>query len=107
MDADSRVLNVLTYEECTDKCTATTGCVAVTYYTKFYSSSSASRHPNIYIRYAATDTEITPTTIPILIPTSLPKKYQPSWVEEIGGKQSTNITIAYFIYIGSFFILDR
>ena len=40
MDADSRVINVLTYEECTNKCTATSGCVAVSYYTKYYASAT-------------------------------------------------------------------
>ena len=29
----------------------------------------------------------------------------PKWCHAIGGKHNTNITIAYFMYIGSFFIL--
>ena len=40
MDSDSRHLNVISYNDCAAKCTATDGCVGVTYYTKYHSGSS-------------------------------------------------------------------
>lgn len=40
MDADSRHINVISYEACTNICTNTAGCVGVTYLTKYYGSTT-------------------------------------------------------------------
>ena len=40
LDADSRHINVASYEACTNICTNTADCVAVTYLTKYYGSTT-------------------------------------------------------------------
>ena len=40
LDAGARVANVHSYEACTSLCTNTVGCVAVTYYSKYYGSTN-------------------------------------------------------------------
>ena len=40
MDADSRHINVVSYEACTNICINTAGCVGVTYLTKYYGSAT-------------------------------------------------------------------
>ena len=40
LDADSRHINVASYEACTTICTNTADCVAVTYHTKYYGSTT-------------------------------------------------------------------
>ena len=38
LDLGARVINVHSYEACTSLCTNTAGCIAVTYYSKYYGS---------------------------------------------------------------------